>query len=96
MAHQVVLQWDAPAAGGDPRTNYNVYRIDTATGTKTLVGSPTAETFTDTTVVSGGSYQYEVTAVGPGGESAPTNEVSATITFSAPNAPTNLVVVSFA
>jgi len=38
----------------------------------------TTTTTTDRNVVAGTTYYYKVTAVGPGGESAPSNEASAT------------------
>ncbi|WP_217556124.1 hypothetical protein [Paenibacillus sp. GbtcB18] len=79
------------AAGGDKKitlawnsvnnaTSYNVKRSTTAGGPYVTVGSVTGATYTytDTNVVNGTTYYYVVTAVAPAGESAPSNEASAT------------------
>lgn len=57
----------------------------------TKVGSTAALTFSDTSAplqVEGAKFFYVETATGPGGESPSSNEVSATIPFSIPGAPT--------
>jgi hypothetical protein len=79
--YEVQLTWDAPTSTTDPAVGYNVYR-STASGAyqllNTSINSPT--TFTDTTVVSGDSYNYEVTSVDASGvESAPSNVYAAAI-----------------
>jgi fibronectin type 3 domain-containing protein len=57
---------------------YNVYR-GTSSGSETLYATGfTTTTAINRTVVSGTTYYYKVTAVGPGGESAPSNEAHAT------------------
>ena len=43
-------------------TNYELYRAESAVGTRTLLGSPTAVTFDDTTAVAGTTYYYWVKA----------------------------------
>lgn len=67
------------------------------TGTQPLptgcvkAGSTAALTFSDTSAplqVEGAKFFYVVTATGPGGESASSNEVSATIPFQIPGTPT--------
>ena len=90
MAHQIVLSWVAPAAGDAP-TSYNVHRAAASAGPFAVVGSATVLTFTDTAVVAGTTYWYEVTSVNASGESGPSNEVSATVPLNAPNPPSGLV-----
>jgi hypothetical protein len=79
--YEVQLTWDAPTETTDPAVGYNVYR-STGSGSyellNTSVNTPT--TFTDTTVASGSSYNYEVTSVDASGvESAPSNVYTAAI-----------------
>jgi fibronectin type 3 domain-containing protein len=89
-AGQVALTWTAPA--GSVGLTYNVYR-GTSPGGENATPVATALTttsFTDTNVTGGATYYYEVTSVDPQslatpsvapfGESAPSNEVSATPT----------------
>jgi fibronectin type 3 domain-containing protein len=78
-ASQVGLSWSASTTPSV--TGYNVYRGGTSGGPYQKIGSVDAATsnFTDTTVASGTTYYYVVTAVGPGNkESVNSNEVSAT------------------
>jgi fibronectin type 3 domain-containing protein len=85
--HTVTLNWNAVTGA----TTYNIYR-GTATGAETLYASGVAvATYTDPTVTNGTTYFYEVTAVGTGGESAPSAEVSAQIPVP-PSAPTGLTI----
>jgi streptogramin lyase len=53
-------------------TSYNVYRDGT------LIGSASSATYTDTSA-SAGTHQYYVTAVSTGGESGPSNVVTASV-----------------
>jgi hypothetical protein len=79
MQHQVALSWTASSS---PVMGYNVYRGTQAGGPYTLLNTEivTADTFTDTTVVSGLTYFYVVTAVNNAGvESVFSNEVVAVI-----------------
>ena len=75
----VTLSWTPPASdGGSMITDYRIYR-STASGAETFltrVGVKT--TFTDTGVTGGSTYYYRVSAVNGVGESAQSNELSAT------------------
>jgi len=91
--HSIVLTWTAPTVGGAP-TSYNVKRGTTG-GTEVTIASvpvPTV-TYSDTTGVGGTKYFYVVTAVNSAGESAPSNEASATFFLAAPGAPGGLTAV---
>jgi hypothetical protein len=72
---QVSLRW-TPATGA---TSYNVYRSTTrgGEGATPLVTRWSSSSFTDTTVAKGANYFYQVTAVGPGGESTRSSEAAA-------------------
>ena len=87
--HDVVLTWtESDTASG---ITYNVYR-GTSTGscttlpamTKINTATVTVMTYTDTSVVLGGSYCYAVTAVYNGLESAMSVGAGATINKAAP------------
>ncbi len=70
--NQVLLSWSASAGA----TSYNVY--EGASGAETLLHSGTVGTsYTDTSPTVAGVRFYVVTAVGPGGESAKSNEAKA-------------------
>lgn len=96
-AHKVDLSCTGSSSGGQV-TGFNFYR-GTATGGpySKLNTTPAAScAFSDTTPevqVEGSSFFYVATATGPGGESLKTSEVSATIPFSVPAAPTGLKAV---
>jgi fibronectin type 3 domain-containing protein len=82
----VSLSWSVPANGGSAITGYNVYRGSTSGG-EALLGSvgATTTTYTDTAIVTGTAYYYEVTATNGIGESARSNErVAAPATTPAP------------
>jgi fibronectin type 3 domain-containing protein len=84
-ANQVSLSW-TPSPGA---TSYNIYRSTTSGGegiTPYRTGA-TGTSFVDTGVASGGTYYYQVSAVGAGGESTKSAETSATLV---PATPTNL------
>ena len=73
---QVVLAWSAvPGA-----TSYNVYRGISAGGESAIPVATglTSPSYTDTGLTNGITYYYTVTAVGPTGQSVPSNEASAT------------------
>lgn len=77
---QVQLSWTAPLSnGGSAITGYNVYRSNTPGTPGLIIGSTIAgtTTYTDSTVVNGTPYYYEVTAVNVIGESAPSVQVPA-------------------
>jgi fibronectin type 3 domain-containing protein len=86
---QVALAWTAPASnGGSAITGYRIYR-GTSSGAETLLITTAAvTTYTDTAVVNGTSYFYQVTAVNDLGESVRSTEASAR-PAAAPGAPTN-------
>jgi hypothetical protein len=71
----VMVSW-TPSTGA---TNYNVKRSLSGTGTFTTVGTAAGTNYTDTSVVDGTTYYYEVTAVGSGLESG-TSPVSPAVT----------------
>src|SRR4051794_29169637 len=77
--HQVSLTWSAPGSnGGSAITGYRVYS-STASGSETLlttVGPTTG--YVDTTTRNNATYYYKVTAINAIGESAFSNERSAT------------------
>jgi fibronectin type 3 domain-containing protein len=84
---QVTLTWTVSAGA----TSYHVKR-STTSGAETTIASPTSATYTDATVTNGTKYFYEVSAVNSIGESANSNEISATPTApqTAPPTPANL------
>ncbi len=73
---QVALSWTASVGA----TSYNVKRATVTGGPYTTIASPTTTSHTDTTVVNGTTYYYVVSAVNAGGESANSNQASATPT----------------
>jgi fibronectin type 3 domain-containing protein len=79
VQHQTTLSWNASSS---PVIGYHVYRGTQAGGPYSLLsaGIVTADTFVDTSVASGRTYFYVVTAVGNTGvESAFSNEVAGVI-----------------
>jgi hypothetical protein len=85
----ISLRWTAPTSdGGAPITAYRVYRGTGNGGMALLTTVGSANTsFTDTGAVGGTTYAYAVTAVNSAGESAASNQLSATA-WSVPGAPT--------
>ena len=80
VAHTVVLQWQASTSSGV--IGYNVYRSTVSGGPYTnIVTSPVpTASYTDSSVSSGTTYYYVVTAVASNGsESAYSSEVSITV-----------------
>jgi fibronectin type 3 domain-containing protein len=86
----VALTWNAPSNnGGSAVTGYKVYR-GTSSGNETLLTSLGVVTgWTDSSVTNGTTYYYKVSAVNSVGESAASNELSATPSqpATAPSAP---------
>lgn len=81
---QITLSWSAPLSdGGSAITNYNIYRGTVSGGETLLTTIGNVLTYTDTTVTNGVTYFYQVTAVNSVGESAKSNEASATPSASA-------------
>jgi len=63
----------------EPVLNYRVFRSNSPGGPWTWpIATPTTQTYTDLSVIDGNTYYYIVTAQYAGGESSPTNQVSAT------------------
>ena len=78
---QVSLSWTAPGNnGGSAITGYNVYRgtASGAEGSAPIATGIASTTYTDTRLTNGQAYFYKVTAVNSVGESAQSNEASAT------------------
>ncbi len=71
---QLSLAWTASTGA----TSYNVKRSATNGGPYTTVASPVSTSYTDTNVTNGTTYYYVVTAVNGSGESANSNQASAT------------------
>ncbi|MGZ6953201.1 MAG: fibronectin type III domain-containing protein [Acidimicrobiia bacterium] len=85
----VALAWDAPTGAG-VTTGYRIYRGGS------LMGSPTATSFTDTGVPAGRTYTYSVSAITNGVETA-TVAVNATTTDTVgPTPPTGLAAPTVA
>jgi len=92
MAHSASLSW-TPGATGDPATSYVISRATVQAGPFTTIGTSTLPAYVDNTVVGGNTYYYQVESVTSGGESGPSNEVTAVIPVSLPAVPTGLAVV---
>ncbi len=86
----VHLEWQAPLQdGGSPLIYYRVYRGSGETFSLLFELDPDFTDHTDTSVVNGVTYSYNVTAVTEVGESVPSNLVTATpMTF--PSSPRDL------
>ncbi|MDQ7094238.1 Ig-like domain-containing protein [Desulfosporosinus sp. PR] len=73
---QISLAWD----GVTGATSYNMKRSTTAGGPYTSIAQNVSGTsYSDTSVTAGTAYYYVVTAITSGGESANSNEASATV-----------------
>ena len=95
--HSVSLKWIAPVVDSThvAAAGYNVKRGTVTGGPYTTIASPTAITYTDSTVTGGAKYFYVVTAVCPTcSESAPSNEVAVTVPLDQINPVTGLVVAA--
>ncbi|MEO7101622.1 MAG: fibronectin type III domain-containing protein [Luteolibacter sp.] len=84
---QVALTWSASAGA----TSYNIKRATVNGGPYSTITSVTGTSFTNTGLANGTTYYYVVSAVNPGGESANSNQASATPQVPAPPSPTGLV-----
>jgi hypothetical protein len=86
---QVLLNWSASSGA----TSYTIKRsLVHGTGYANVTTGVTDVMFTDTGLQNGTPYYYVVTATGPGGESAPSNEASAT-PQGPPDPPTGLSAI---
>jgi hypothetical protein len=74
LGKRILLTWTGSGSG----VTYNVYRGSSSGGETLYATGVTTTSTADRGVVSGRTYYYKVTAVGPGGESAPSNEARAT------------------
>jgi hypothetical protein len=73
--HEIELQWQASSGAG----SYTVKRSAVSGGPYIVVANGVTETnYTDTHLIKDVTYYYVVTASNSGGESAPSNEASAT------------------
>lgn len=89
-AHNITLNWTASTGA----TSYNVKR-GTAAGSETsLATGVSGTTYVDSVGVAGTKYFYVVTAVNAFGESAPSNETSATFLGNPPAPPQGLGAVA--
>lgn len=80
-AHAVTL---TVSDAGANLLGFNIYRSDVSGGPYTKLNqSPVPSPYVDTTVVAGQTYYYVATAVNAIGESAQSNQISATIPASA-------------
>lgn len=86
---QVTLSWNASSGA----TSYNLQRSSTSGGPYTTISSPTATSYTDTSLTNGTTYYYVVAAVNAAGQSANSNQVSAT-PAAFPPPPTNLTATA--
>lgn len=99
--HSTTLAWTYTQGSGDPATFFTVQRAAPCTGTGCTgpgafgtIGTTTAITtlsYVDLNVAAGQTWWYQVLASNAGGNSSPSNSVSATTPFSVPaNAPGGL------
>jgi hypothetical protein len=102
QAQSVTLNWNASAvdATNAAATSYQVWRGTVAGGETLLTSAGTggnvglALTFTDSSVVPGTTYFYEVFALNSFGVSLASNEVSATIPSAVPTGKPNAPVIT--
>jgi hypothetical protein len=80
---QIGLTW----TGSSGATSYHVNRATTSGGPYTQIASPTAASYTDSGLTNGTSYFYVVSALNASGESANSNQASATPVSTAPPPP---------
>jgi cellulose 1,4-beta-cellobiosidase len=88
--NSITLGWAAPVSGGV--SNYLVYRGTVAGGEDSVpIATVTGTTYVNNNVVAGTAYFYKVKANNSYGQSAFSNEASATAEITIPGAPQNLV-----
>lgn len=75
--HQATLSWTASTSGGV--TGYDIYRATISGGPYTQIGTIAASPYVDASVLAGQTYFYVITAVGTGGQSGYSTQVTATI-----------------
>jgi chitinase len=75
----IAVAWSPPSSdGGASVTGYRVYRVAGGTGPTQIASLGVTTSYTDTDVVAGNTYSYDVTAVNSAGEGAASNALSAT------------------
>ena len=75
---QVTLTWSAPLSdGGEPITNYTIYRGIAPGGESYLVKIGNVLTYDDIGLINGQTYYYQVSATNAVGEGGKSNEASA-------------------
>lgn len=86
--NKITLTWEASAAdGGAPVTNYRIYRGATSGNLSVLTTIGNALAYVDSPLPAGITGYYQVTALNSAGESAPSNEASATTNPPPPQPP---------
>lgn len=90
LSGQVGLAWN-PSSGA---TSYNLKRATAADGAFSTLGSPTTNSFTDTTAVAGMRFFYQVTAVNATGESTASLTISTTPSIVVDNGDASGVTIS--
>lgn len=80
------LDWTASSGA----TSYRIKRSTNSGGPYTLIGSTSADSFTDNGLTNDTTYYYVVSALNPAGESADTDEVTVTPTLLPPDTPAGL------
>jgi len=91
---QVTLTWDTPASdGGSSVTGYSLYRGTTVGGEVFIRTVGNVLRYTDTGLMNGQTYYYEITASNAAGEGGRSNEVSARPAMT-PGQPAGLVAVA--
>lgn len=99
--HSTTLTWNWGQGTGDPATGFIIQRSATSGGAYSTIcggtGQPACPTvtqpfsFTDSSgLVGGATWYYVIEATGPGGVSAPSNEVKAVTPFLPPSTPQSL------
>ncbi|MEM3567438.1 MAG: fibronectin type III domain-containing protein [Thermoplasmata archaeon] len=93
---KIFLNWETPGSdGGSTITGYKIYRGTSSGNLTYLTTVGTQLNYTDTAVTLGTTYYYAVSAVNAIGESALSNEASATpLAPSVPSVPKNFTVIS--
>lgn len=86
---QVTLSW----TGSTGATSYSVMRSTTSGGPYPVIGTTTGAVFEDDAVVNGTTYYYVVAAINASGQSANSNQASAT-PLAPPSVPSNLVATA--
>jgi fibronectin type 3 domain-containing protein len=88
----VTLNWTVPDdTGGAPITGYRIYRRIGAGSATVLTTVGNVLTFTNTGLVNGTTYSYQVAAVNAAGAGTPSNEASAS-PATVPTAPRNVTL----